>query len=333
MITLTPYFINNSKGSVIQRKVFKGADVTDILTKGDKALNENQYGEALKNYSDAKLKNPEEISIYKKMGKAYAGLKDYKRAQENFSKYLEKNPDDVEILIELGKAQHKSGLYKYASETYKKAISLDEKNDLAKRSLMEVENDILALYSPEKARKAKFEYARNNLRTALELATSYLGNEYMKDLANVEIKFGQTASMGGTANIAQYEDNKKGITVSTQYIYAAPEVIAAYLVHESVHAKDKDAYTSVREEQDAYALAAKFWIKNSKGIKDPEMDYAAGLYKNSPRKLSARVEEIYTLRDPNIAQTSPNHPPKQKTSFLTKSKAASQSLRKYDTIA
>ncbi len=333
MIKLTPYVINSPKCPVIQRKAFKGSDVTDILIKGDKALNENQYGEALKYYSEAKSQNPDEISVYKKMGKAYAGLKDYKRAQENFAKYLEKNPDDAEILIELGNAQHKSGLYKYAAESYKKALSLDEKNDLAKRCLMEVENDTLALYSPEKARKEKSEYAGNNLRTALELATSYLGNEYMKDLANVEIRFGQTASMGGTANIAQYENNKKGITVSAQYMYAAPQVIAAYLVHESVHAKDKDAYTSVREEQDAYALAAKFWIKNSKGVKDPEMDYAAGLYKSSPRKLSERVEEIYTLRDPDIAKTSPNHPPKQKTSFLTKSKAASQSLRQYDTIA
>ncbi len=333
MITLTPYVINSPKCPVIQSKAFKGADVTDILIKGDKALNENQYGEALKHYSEAKSQNPDEISVYKKMGKAYAGLKDYKRAQENFTKYLEKNPDDAEILIELGNAQHKSGLYKYAAESYKKALSLDEKNDLAKRCLMEVENDTLALYSPEKARREKSEYAGNNLRTALELATSYLGNEYMKDLANVEIRFGQTASMGGTANIAQYENNKKGITVSAQYMYAAPQVIAAYLVHESVHAKDKDAYTSVREEQDAYALAAKFWIKNSKGVKDPEMDYAAGLYKSSPRKLNERVEEIYTLRDLDIAKTSPNHPPKQKTSFLTKSKAASQSLRQYDTIA
>lgn len=333
MIKITPVSITGYSGGLNRPKTFKGVDVSDLLIKGDKALNENQYGEALKNYSEAKAKNPDEISVYKKMGKAYAGLKDYKRAQENFEIYLSKNPNDVDILIELGSAQHKGGLYKNAIETYKKAISLDEKNDLAKRSLMEVENDTLALYSPEKAKRAKMEYAGNNLRTALELATSYLGNEYMKDLANVEIKFGQTASMGGTANIAQYENYKKGITVSTQYMYAAPQVIAAYLVHESVHAKDKDAYTSVREEQDAYALAAKFWIKNSNGIKDPEMDYAAGLYKSSPRKLSTRVEEIYTLRDPSIAKTSPNHPPKQKASFLTKRKAASQSLRQYDTIA
>ena len=42
------------------------------------------------------------------------------------------------------------------------------------------------------------------------------------------------------------ENAKKAITVSNAYIYAAPEVIAAYLSHESVHAHDHDPYTSVR---------------------------------------------------------------------------------------
>jgi hypothetical protein len=140
--------------------------------------------------------------------------------------------------------------------------------------------------------------------------------------------------MGGTSNIAQYENYKQTITVSNSYVYASPQVIAAYLAHESVHAKDNDPYTSIREEQDAYEIAAKFWMENSNGVSDPEMDYATALYKKSPSTLSSRVEEIYTLRDPSIAKTSPNHPPTKKYHIKTaRTQAASQSLMKYNVIA
>ena len=141
--------------------------------------------------------------------------------------------------------------------------------------------------------------------------------------------------MGGTGNIAQYENHKNTITVSDSYIYASSQVIAAYLVHEALNAHDNDAYTSVREEQDAYELAAKFWIKHANGIKDPEMDYAAGLYLQSPKTLKDRVGEIYKLRDPSIPMTSPNHPPKLLSiGLLNKTtEHASQSLKKYDVIA
>ena len=140
--------------------------------------------------------------------------------------------------------------------------------------------------------------------------------------------------LANTINIAQYENHKKAITISNSYIYAAPQVIAAYLSHESVHAHDNDSYTSIREEQDAYQVAAKFWMKNAGGIKDPEMDYAVSLYQQSPSKLNDRVAEIYKLRDPGIAETSPNHPPKKLFHFnMSKTKAASQSIKSYDVIA
>ena len=192
----------------------------------------------------------------------------------------------------------------------------------------------MAIYAPDKAFKEKQTQATTNLREALNLTVNYLGANFMKDLADVQVLFGETASMGGTPNIAQYENYKKAITVSNTYAYASPQVIAAYLVHESIHAKDKDAYTSIREEQDAYEIATKFWIENSKGIEDPEMDYAAGLYKQSPDSLKSRVAEIYQMRDPDIAKTSPNHPPIKKFHWGKPEKqAASQNLKTYEIIA
>ena len=337
MLSIKTYSgINRSIPFFAQKTVpFKGEDVTELLQQGDKALNENRPDEALNIYIQARQKNPEDITIYRKLGRAFLNMNSYKSAQDNYKIYLEKMPEDSETWIDYGDALRKDGLYKNAITAYEKALELDKGNDLAKRNIMEAKNSLLAVYSPEKARREKDMYAAENLKKALKITANYLGPEYMSKIADVQYCFGKTASMGGTGNIAQYENYKKGITVSDTHIYAAPEVIAAYLVHESVHASDKDAYTSVREEQDAYKAAAKFWLKKSNGIKDPEMDYAVSLYKKSPSALSARVEEIYTLRDPDIAKTSPNHPPKKDkiNGILSKRKAASQSIRQYDVIA
>ncbi len=321
--------------SVQKPLTFNGADVSGLIERGDKALNENRLSEALKAYKEAQGKNPDELSLYRKLGKTYFNMKEYKSAEENYNKYLSQCGNDAEILIELGNTQRKLGYVEKAIKNYEKAKELEPDNDLANRSILEAKNDLLRIYSPERAKREKEEYAQQNLKEALNITTQYLGSEYMKEISDVTIVFGKTEQMNGTSNIAQYENNKKTITVGDSYVYAAPQVIAAYLVHESVHAKDKDSYTSVREEQDAYCLAAKFWIKNSGKVKDPEMDYAAELYKKSPSALSDRVEEIYVLRDPKISKTSPNHPPKsrQYNTNTKRGKAAVQSLRKYDYIA
>ncbi len=313
---------------------FGSTDVSDYIAKGDKALNENRFDEALKSYRTANQQDPTNNKIYRKLAKTYFHMKDYASSQMHYKTYLENAPDDAEGWIEYGEAQRKAGYYQKAIESFEQAKKIDPSNDLAQRSILETRNNIVAMYSPERAKKEKNEYAAKNLMQALQMTINYMSPEYMKDLENVQVQFGETASMGGTPNIAQYENYKKTITVSDSYIYAAPQVIAAYLTHESVHAKDADAYTSVHEEQDAYEIATDFWINHANGIGDPEMDYAAGLYKQSPQTLRNRVEEIYKLRDPSIAMTSPNHPPDKLFHWGTKkNKAASQSIKEYNVIA
>ena len=71
--SIISYKINNPKHSYS----FWGTDVSDLMSNGDKALNENRFDEALKYYSEAKEKNSEEIQVYKKLGKTYANLKKY----------------------------------------------------------------------------------------------------------------------------------------------------------------------------------------------------------------------------------------------------------------
>ena len=323
-----------NKNSAKTVNTFGGTDVSDYISKGDKALNENQFDEALKSYKTANKQDPSNNKIYKKLAKTYFHMKDYASAQMHYKTYLENAPEDSDGWIEYGETQRKAGFYQKAIESFEQAKKIDPSNDLAQRSILETKNNIVAIYSPERAQKEKNEYAAKNLMRALQMTINYMTPEYMKDLENVQVLFGETASMGGTPNIAQYENHKKAITVSDSYIYAAPQVIAAYLTHESVHAKDEDAYTSVHEEQDAYEVATKFWINHANGIGDPEMDYAANLYKQSPQTLRNRVEEIYKLRDPSIAQTSPNHPPDKFFHWGTKkNQAASQAIKEYNVIA
>lgn len=313
---------------------FSGSDISDLIAKGDKALNENKYSEALNAYEQANKLNPDENIVYKKLGKTQFHMKDYASSEKNYEIYLQKSSDDIDAWIELGETQRQAGFYQKALKSFEKAYSLDSSNDLANRSILETKNNILSIYSPQRAQQEKAEQAEKNLRTALDMTVKYMTPEFMQGLKDVTVQFGETASMGGTSNIAQYENHKKAITISNSYIYAAPQVIAAYLSHESVHAHDNDSYTSIREEQDAYQVAAKFWMKNAGGIKDPEMDYAVSLYQQSPSKLNDRVAEIYKLRDPGIAETSPNHPPKKLFHFnMSKTKAASQSIKSYDVIA
>lgn len=320
-----------------QQKVapaFCAVDVSELILKGDNALNNNKPEEAILAYKEAKQKNPDTLETYRKLGKAFIQTKDYTNAIATYNEYLTKNNKDDEAWIELGEAQRLNGQYKQAINSFEQALIADPNNDLAKRSIQETQNNLLNVYSPSTAYKQKDEIATKNLGEALQMAVEYLTPEYMKEIADVKIIFGETASMGGTSNIAQYEDGIKTMTVSNKYKYAAPQLIAAYIVHESIHAHDKDPYTSIREEQDAYKIATEFWIANANGVQDPEMDYAASLYKQAPSVLANRVAEIYKQRDPDIATTSPNHPPKKKSFFrMPKTKAASQPLKQYQVIA
>lgn len=330
--------INIKKPSFSKQLIENGAlsasKISMLIENGNKLLNENKNKEALNVFKEAQTINPNNSEIDKKLGKTYFKLEDYNLSTEHYKAYISKNEKDDEAWIDLGISQRKAGFYGEALKSFRKAKEINPKNDLANREILETENSILAIYAPNKAFKEKQAQATTNLREALNLTVNYLGANFMKDLADVQVLFGETASMGGTPNIAQYENYKKTITVSNAYAYASPQVIAAYLVHESIHAKDKDAFTSVKEEQDAYETATKFWIENSQGIEDPEMDYAAELYKQSPDSLKTRVAEIYQMRDPDIAQTSPNHPPTKKFHWGKPDKeAASQNLKTYEIIA
>lgn len=83
----------------------------------------------------------------------------------------------------------------------------------------------------------------------------------------------------------------------------------------------------MREEQDAYQASIEFWIAHNNGQKDPELDYAAGLYKDNPETLRKKVGQTYRSRDASIPDYSPNHIPPEKQGFFSKLKMFFYSLR------
>ena len=73
----------------VSLKNFKGTNGSDLLTRGNKALNENKFKDAIKFYQQAKNQNPKDLKVYRQMAKAQFGLKDYASAEENFKIWLE----------------------------------------------------------------------------------------------------------------------------------------------------------------------------------------------------------------------------------------------------
>lgn len=257
------------------------------------------------------LKSIQEDSTYTpsyfNLAKIYYEKGDNQKAIEYYQQILNIEPYDSEAMIDLGVIQKEVGNYRDAKLLLNQALIIDPMNDLTRRNLLETQNLELAQTNPELAEIQKSYYAQNNLQAAYAMASAFLPPEIVNNTRDVRFKFGQTALMGGDANIAQYANATKDITVTDKYLWAAPQIIAAYLVHEMVHANDKDSYSSIKEEQDAYRAAAQFWMANSNGIKDPEMDYVKELYLQDPTALDDKVAEVYKTKDPTIADFSPNH--------------------------
>ena len=186
----------------------------------------------------------------------------------------------------------------------------------------------------------RLKFAGTDIKTAdvvtqaVKIAKNFFPAGYMDDMKDMTVSFNKTSKMGGRSNIAQYEHTKRKISVTDEYTYADPKLTGAYLIHEFVHGKDNDPYTSIREEQDAYRKQCEFWIKHGNGIEDPEMDFVVGLYKKSAEDLDRRVAEVYRLRDKNIPETSYNHPPSnKKISATTSLSSGTKPLKAYDIIA
>lgn len=304
-----------------------------LKLQADEASKEGFFERAIELYEKALEINPKNTSVYVPLAKTYKYNNDFKNAIKYFEKALSVEPNDIENRTLLGECYKNNGQYSKAKLQFEQVLGQRPNYDFAKRNLLETENYLLALVDPIKAREEKQQAAQQNLNQAVKLACSFFPKKFFKDMQDITVSFNKTASMAGRTNIAQYEHNKREITIMDDFVYANPVLVATYIVHENIHAKDNDPYTSIREEQDAYKAQCEFWLKHGQGIEDPEMDFVVGLYKKSVDDLNKRVAEVYHLRDKNIPETSYNHPPTDKKLAATAAlKNGGQPLKAYDII-
>lgn len=262
------------------------------------------------------------VNNYSELAKSYKDSGDYKNAVMVYNKMLANSPNDKEVLTLIGQCYKESGdnqarisrpqdakkCYQIARQYYMYCIKDDSKYDYALRSLKEDNYAEMALTNPKKADQIVYKESKDNLEKAFQLAKQNIPNDLAQTLNDLDgIYFDRTNSLSNYRNIAQYDPENNDIVVSDEYALAAPEVLAPYLAHESVHAKDHDDLTSIREEQDAYRAGVKCWQKVNNGIQDPELDYINKLYKESPQKLDDKIRETYKARDKKIPEVSPYH--------------------------
>ncbi len=301
--------------------------------KADEYMNSGNYDKAVEYYQQSLKNNPGNVNTHLNLAKTLNYNGNYKEAIQHLQIYLNQNPEDIENITLLGECYKKSGMLSKSIECFNKALEIEPHYDYAKRNLLDAQNLLLSCIDPVRARQERYDDAINNLTQAVKIAKGFFPKGYTDDMKDITVSFDKTSKMGGRSNIAQYEHNKRKISITDEYTYADPKLTGAYLIHEFVHGKDNDPYTSVKEEQDAYRVQAQYWINNVKDLYDPEMDYVADLYKQSSKALDDRVAEIYRLRDPGISETSYNHPPsKSRTAAYSLSSDNVQPLRAYEII-
>lgn len=157
-------------------------------------------------------------------------------------------------------------------------------------------------------------YGQQKMDLAIQTLRHYLtqrGQAHRLDiLNNIDVVFEPTVSIDNVSNVAEYDHAthpRPTIRFSPDMVFSHPDVIAAYLLHELVHAEDRDPLTSIREEQDAYREKTAFWLWRQSAMREPNLDFAAKLYQQSPTTLDERVANYYIMRDPSIPDTSPHH--------------------------
>ena len=299
----------------------------------DNFVKEGYFECAIRDYKKALSFDYTDIDAHLSIAKTYSYNGQYKEAIPHIEEYLKTKPDDVENITFLGECCKKSGKFSTAIKHFERALALEPNYDYAKRNLLDAKNLYLQCLDPKKAKQERYETAVKNLTEAIKIAKDFLPKGYTNSMKDINVSFDKTSKMGGRSNIAQYEHSKRKISITDEYTYADPRITGAYLIHEFVHGKDNDPYTSICEEQDAYRMQAKYWTEKTKNLHDPEMDYVADLYKQSTKALDDRVAEIYRQRDPMIAETSYNHPPqKGKVSAYSLSSNGGQPLKAYDII-
>lgn len=270
------------------------------------------YNQAVSAYQSAIRVNPLYTDAYFNLAQLFAMMGQVPQGIKTLNALLTVDSNDHDARVLLGEYWERMGNTQEAKRRYMEVVEAKPDFDPARRRL----NYLLYLdqhrFYPETAQALLKTRYKEVLHHARELLKQYFlihhPNPVLQKLSqDILIVFEETQKTDESANIAEYDAYKKLIRVQPQMLFSTPNVVAAYLAHELVHALDEDPYSSILEEQDAYQALARFWGIYQGSDNDPNLDRAAALYQQSTDRLNQEVRRVYSIEDSAIPEKSPGH--------------------------
>ena len=267
---------------------------------------------AIDQYRKAIVSDPHYTDAYYNLARTYVTVHQPRQAIQTFQQLLQVDPQDFEARLTLAEQWIAVGQPQAARQEYVYILQRQPNYDSASRNLSLLNLRMTPGASPQRIQQAIRQQGLQVLRQAKSLLRQYYTQANAPIMLNVmdsiQYEFSPTQQIDQVANLAEY-DHMQGRTVrfAPEMAFAHPNVVAAYMTHELIHARDNDTLTSILEEEDGYRSMARFWEKFKGNVAEPNIDLAASLYRESPDRLDLKVRELYTMRDPLIPEKSPGH--------------------------
>ena len=108
-----------------------------LIEKGISAYDKQEYETALKHFTDAQVKAPDQAEIYYNIGNTYYQLQDYDAAIDNYTQALNTTDDTLKqkVRYNLGNARFRKQQIKDAISAYEDALTLNSEDQQAKDNL------------------------------------------------------------------------------------------------------------------------------------------------------------------------------------------------------
>lgn len=283
-------------------------------TLGDVFRKTNRFELALAEYQRAMQANPSQAGLYRRIGQAYVHLENWPQAIAMLRNALTADPNDdnarmllAEVYVHVWQPKEALMLYGQMLERRPNLDSVRRAKDWLTVQMLADQSTILAWYV-HRLRQLRVvaqasvlieEFYRNHYADS-ENGGLHRGAHPLEVMRNARIVFEPTQAIFAVANVAEFDFAQNVIRMMPELAYAAPQVLAAYTVHELEHANDGDGVTSVQEEQDGYRKLARFWQHYRGDVDEPNLDYALSLYEQGREVLNEKVAEVYRSRDPAL---------------------------------
>lgn len=134
----------------IEMKAYINPEISlEEKTKGNEAFQKGDYPTAIKHYTEAIKRNPDDAKIYSNRSACYQKLAEFKMAHDDADQCIKRDPKFVKGHIRKGMALLAMKKSNEASEAFQEALMLDENNVEA----MEGYRKAIGSADPEEARK------------------------------------------------------------------------------------------------------------------------------------------------------------------------------------